>query len=145
MVRLACYACKVYGCIQDEKPWQVAGSRLSNARMMLRLFDDIPMIRHTYNYGLGRHVCKPDFVSTLLTFQTNLLENIFILDYQLSLNLNLEYLVMRYSLQPALIVDNHIHQFSWTLGSNTKAADATGMNAKIKKLVVIRLANRSEN
>lgn len=56
VVRLACYACKLYGCVQDEKPWQSAGSRLSNARMMLRLFDDIPMIRHTYNYGLGRHV-----------------------------------------------------------------------------------------
>ncbi|KAF9820653.1 hypothetical protein SFRURICE_006675 [Spodoptera frugiperda] len=55
VVRLACYACKLYGCVQDEKPWQSAGSRLSNARMMLRLFDDIPMIRHTYNYGLGRH------------------------------------------------------------------------------------------
>uniref|UniRef100_A0A2A4JLG6 Peroxisomal membrane protein 11C n=1 Tax=Heliothis virescens TaxID=7102 RepID=A0A2A4JLG6_HELVI len=55
VVRLACYACKLYGCVQDEKPWQAAGSRLSNARMMLRLFDDIPMIRHTYNYGLGRH------------------------------------------------------------------------------------------
>lgn len=55
VVRLACYACKLYGCVKDEKPWQTAGSRLSSARMMLRLFDDIPMIRHTYNYGLGRH------------------------------------------------------------------------------------------
>ncbi|CAH0582895.1 unnamed protein product [Chrysodeixis includens] len=55
VVRLACYTCKLYGCIKDEKPWQTAGSRLSSARMMLRLFDDIPMIRHTYNYGLGKH------------------------------------------------------------------------------------------
>ncbi|XP_030030498.2 peroxisomal membrane protein 11C [Manduca sexta] len=55
VVRLACYAFKLYGCVKDEKPWQTAGSRLSSARMMLRLFDDIPMIRHTYNYGLGRH------------------------------------------------------------------------------------------
>lgn len=55
VVRLACYACKLYGCVQEEKPWQVAGSRLSTARMMLRLFDDVPMIRHTYNYGLGKH------------------------------------------------------------------------------------------
>ncbi|KAM3966888.1 peroxisomal membrane protein 11C [Aphomia sociella] len=55
VVRLACYAFKLYGCVKDEKPWQAAGSRLSNARLMLRLFDDIPMIRHTYNYGLGRH------------------------------------------------------------------------------------------
>ncbi|XP_075976304.1 peroxisomal membrane protein 11C-like [Anticarsia gemmatalis] len=55
VVRLACYACKLYGCVKDEKPWQKAGSQLSSARMMLRLFDDVPMIRHTYNYGLGRH------------------------------------------------------------------------------------------
>ncbi|XP_052758170.1 peroxisomal membrane protein 11C [Galleria mellonella] len=55
VVRLACYVFKLYGCIKDEKPWQTAGSRLSGARLMLRLFDDIPMIRHTYNYGLGRH------------------------------------------------------------------------------------------
>lgn len=55
VVRLACYACKLYGCVNDEKPWQTAGSRLSSARMMLRLFDDIPMIRHTYNYGFGKH------------------------------------------------------------------------------------------
>lgn len=54
VVRLACYTFKLYGCLTDNKPWQTAGSRLSNARMMLRLFDDIPMIRHTYNYGLGR-------------------------------------------------------------------------------------------
>ncbi|XP_049870830.1 peroxisomal membrane protein 11C-like [Pectinophora gossypiella] len=55
VVRLACYAFKLYGCIKNEKPWQTAGSRLSNARLMLRLFDDIPMLRHTYNYGLGKH------------------------------------------------------------------------------------------
>ncbi|KAJ0177635.1 hypothetical protein K1T71_006508 [Dendrolimus kikuchii] len=55
VVRLACYAFKLYGCIIDDKPWQTAGSRLSNARLMLRLFDDIPMIRHTWTYGLGRH------------------------------------------------------------------------------------------
>lgn len=55
VVRTACYAFKLYGCITDDKPWQTAGSRLSNARLMLRLFDDIPMIRHTWNYGLGKH------------------------------------------------------------------------------------------
>ncbi|KOB74736.1 Peroxisomal membrane protein 11C [Operophtera brumata] len=55
VVRLACYAFKLHGCLKGEKSWQAAGSRLSNARMMLRLFDDIPMIRHTYLYGLGRH------------------------------------------------------------------------------------------
>ncbi|XP_038220845.1 peroxisomal membrane protein 11C-like [Zerene cesonia] len=55
VVRLACYTFKLYGCIKGDKPWQAAGSRLSNARMMLRLFDDIPMMRHTYNYGFGKH------------------------------------------------------------------------------------------
>lgn len=56
VVRLACYSFKLYGCLKGEKPWQAAGSQLSTARMILRLFDDIPMIRHTYSYGLGKHV-----------------------------------------------------------------------------------------
>lgn len=51
----------------NEKPWQTAGSKLSNARMMLRLFDDIPMIRHTYNYGLGKHVSKKSFLTLMCT------------------------------------------------------------------------------
>ncbi|RVE44334.1 hypothetical protein evm_011058 [Chilo suppressalis] len=55
VVRLTCYAFKLYGCIINDKAWQSAGSRLSGARLMLRLFDDIPMLRHTYSYGLGRH------------------------------------------------------------------------------------------
>ncbi|XP_026330392.1 peroxisomal membrane protein 11C-like [Hyposmocoma kahamanoa] len=55
VVRLACYAFKLYGCVRNDKGWQKAGSQLSHSRMILRLFDDIPTIRQTYNYGLGRH------------------------------------------------------------------------------------------
>ncbi|KAI5634443.1 peroxisomal biogenesis factor 11 (PEX11) domain-containing protein [Phthorimaea operculella] len=55
VVRLGCYGLKLYGCLRNDTPWQKAGSRLSEARLILRLFDDIPQLRHTYNYGLGRH------------------------------------------------------------------------------------------
>ncbi|XP_053605658.1 peroxisomal membrane protein 11C-like [Plodia interpunctella] len=76
VVRLACYAFKLYGCIKDEKPWQTAGSRLSNARLMLRLFDDIPMIRHTYNYGLGRH--ESSKTSAILGVLANAVDQFFL-------------------------------------------------------------------
>ncbi|XP_026498484.1 peroxisomal membrane protein 11C-like [Vanessa tameamea] len=76
VVRLACYACKLYGCIQGEKSWQVAGSRLSNARMMLRLFDDIPMIRHTYNYGLGKH--ESSKIAAFLGVLANMVDQAFL-------------------------------------------------------------------
>lgn len=84
VVRLACYACKLYGCAKDEKPWQKAGSQLSHARMLLRLFDDIPMIRHTYNYGLGRHVSIISYFimlsSSVINFNSQLLDKGFILE-----------------------------------------------------------------
>ncbi|XP_032515877.2 peroxisomal membrane protein 11C-like [Danaus plexippus] len=76
VVRLACYTCKLYGCIQGNKPWQTAGSKLSGARLMLRLFDDIPMIRHTYNYGLGRH--ESTKIAALLGVLANIVDQIFL-------------------------------------------------------------------
>ncbi|CAH2085818.1 unnamed protein product [Euphydryas editha] len=76
VVRLACYACKLYGCVQGEKAWQSAGSRLSNARLMLRLFDDIPMIRHTYNYGLGKH--ESSKIAALLGVLANMVDQVFL-------------------------------------------------------------------
>lgn len=30
---------------------------LSYCRLILRLFDDLPMLRHTVTYGLGKEVC----------------------------------------------------------------------------------------
>ncbi|CAK1543829.1 unnamed protein product [Leptosia nina] len=76
VVRLACYTFKLYGCLKGEKPWQTAGSRLSSARMMLRLFDDIPMIRHTYNYGLGRH--ETSKVAATLGVLANMVDQVFL-------------------------------------------------------------------
>ncbi|CAH2040195.1 unnamed protein product, partial [Iphiclides podalirius] len=76
IVRLSCYAFKLYGCIKGEKSWQTAGSRLSNARMMLRLFDDIPMIRHTYHYGLGRH--ESSKIAALLGVLANMVDQAFL-------------------------------------------------------------------
>lgn len=76
IVRLACYTCKLYGCVQGEKSWQTAGSRLSNARLMLRLFDDTPMIRHTYSYGLGRH--ESSNIAALLGVLANMVDQTFL-------------------------------------------------------------------
>ncbi|XP_041989146.1 peroxisomal membrane protein 11C-like [Aricia agestis] len=76
VVRLTCYAFKLYGCIKEEKSWQSAGSRLSNARMMLRLFDDIPMIRHTYSYGLGKH--ESSKTAAILGVMANMVDQAFL-------------------------------------------------------------------
>ncbi|XP_045767338.1 peroxisomal membrane protein 11C-like [Maniola jurtina] len=76
VVRLACYSCKLYGCLRGEKPWQTAGSRLSGARLILRLFDDIPMIRHTYNYGLGRH--ESSKIAAVLGVLANIVDQTFL-------------------------------------------------------------------
>ncbi|XP_023934834.1 peroxisomal membrane protein 11C [Bicyclus anynana] len=76
VVRLACYSCKLYGCLRGEKPWETAGSRLSGARLMLRLFDDIPMLRHTYNYGLGRH--ESSKVAAVLGVLANVVDQTFL-------------------------------------------------------------------
>ncbi|XP_072929367.1 peroxisomal membrane protein 11C-like [Epargyreus clarus] len=76
VVRLACYTFKLYGCIKDDKPWQAAGSRLSNARLMLRLFDDIPMIRHTYTYGLGKH--ESSNIAAALGVLANMVDQMFL-------------------------------------------------------------------
>lgn len=56
VVRLACYSLKLYGCLRGDKGWQKAGSQLSHARMLLRLFDDLPTLMGTLSYGLGKHV-----------------------------------------------------------------------------------------
>ncbi|XP_050677778.1 peroxisomal membrane protein 11C-like [Leptidea sinapis] len=76
VVRLACYTLKLYGCLKEEKSWQAAGSRLSNARLMLRLFDDIPMIRHSYNYGLGKH--ESSKIAAVLGVLANIVDQVFL-------------------------------------------------------------------
>ncbi|KAL0881401.1 hypothetical protein ABMA27_001269 [Loxostege sticticalis] len=76
VVRLACYAFKLYGCVHNDKAWQAAGSRLSGARLILRLFDDIPMIRHTYTYGLGRH--ESSTIAALLGVLANTVDQAFL-------------------------------------------------------------------
>ncbi|CAH2234428.1 peroxisomal membrane protein 11C-like [Pararge aegeria] len=76
VVRLACYTCKLYGCLRGEQAWQTAGSRLSGARLMLRLFDDIPMIRHTYNYGLGKH--ESTKIAAVLGVLANIVDQTFL-------------------------------------------------------------------
>ncbi|GBP65639.1 Peroxisomal membrane protein 11C [Eumeta japonica] len=76
VVRLACYAFKLWGCCVNDKNLQAAGSRLSAARMALRLFDDVPMIRHTYMYGLGRH--ESTWTASVLGVLGNLVDQIFL-------------------------------------------------------------------
>ncbi|XP_073952649.1 peroxisomal membrane protein 11C-like [Choristoneura fumiferana] len=76
VVRLACYTLKLYGCVKNEKSWQTAGSRLSGARLILRLFDDIPMLRHTYYYGLGRH--ESSRMAAMLGVLANMVDQVFL-------------------------------------------------------------------
>ncbi|KAL4714680.1 hypothetical protein ACJJTC_012597 [Scirpophaga incertulas] len=76
VLRLACYTFKLYGCLKNRKEWQAAGSRLSTARLMLRLFDDIPMMRHIYNYGFGKH--ETSTIAAILGLLANIVDQMFL-------------------------------------------------------------------
>ncbi|CAG9138201.1 unnamed protein product [Plutella xylostella] len=76
VVRLACYSLKLYGCLRGDKGWQKAGSQLSHARMLLRLFDDLPTLMGTLSYGLGKH--EPTLTDAALGVLANLVDQLFL-------------------------------------------------------------------
>ncbi|KAB0802912.1 hypothetical protein PPYR_05098 [Photinus pyralis] len=61
-IRTLCYTSKLIGsCTCDEvlaKRCQTFSSQMSATRAVLRLFDDLPMLRHSLQYGLGKQ--EPD-------------------------------------------------------------------------------------
>lgn len=60
VLRALCYSTKLIGGLcKDElhaKRFAAFSSQMSNARAVLRLLDDLPMLQYTIEYGLGKHV-----------------------------------------------------------------------------------------
>lgn len=76
VVRLACYAAKLYGCMTNNDGWKTAGSKLSATRMTLRLFDDVPTTRYTISYGLGKN--ESSKASAFLGLISNVVDQVFL-------------------------------------------------------------------
>lgn len=63
-MKILCYSAKlVAGLNVDRDPvlakrFAIVSSKISGARATLRLIDDIPMLQHTLNYGLGSQVIQ---------------------------------------------------------------------------------------
>lgn len=60
MLRTLCYSTKLIGGLSKNdvfaKRFTAFSSQMSNARAVLRLLDDLPMLHYTIEYGLGKHV-----------------------------------------------------------------------------------------
>lgn len=59
-MRALCYSTKLIGGLSKNeiraKRFAAFSSQMSNARAVLRLLDDLPMLQYTIEYGLGKHV-----------------------------------------------------------------------------------------
>ncbi|XP_077286349.1 peroxisomal membrane protein 11C-like [Arctopsyche grandis] len=75
IVRLACYSLKLWGSIKKDEGLLRASSKLSATRATMRLFDDLPMLRHTLEYGLGRS--EPDKTFSILGVLGNVVDQLF--------------------------------------------------------------------
>lgn len=60
MLRTLCYSTKLVGGLTNneglKRRFNVFSSQMSAARAVLRLLDDLPMLKYTMEYGLGRMV-----------------------------------------------------------------------------------------
>lgn len=61
IIRTACYSAKLISGLSNNeafaKKMAVFSSKMSTTRAALRLFDDLPMLKYTLEYGLGNEVC----------------------------------------------------------------------------------------
>jgi len=67
-LRTICYTSKLIGGLTSDpvlaKKWFIVSSKMSGTRAVLRLLDDLPMLKYTLEYGLGKS--EPDnFIRTL--------------------------------------------------------------------------------
>ena len=60
IIRTLCYSCKLIAGLTSDKElarkYGIFSSQLSACRMTLRLFDDLPMLKSTLEYGFGKEV-----------------------------------------------------------------------------------------
>ncbi|XP_060524784.1 peroxisomal membrane protein 11C [Cylas formicarius] len=80
VLRTLCYLTKLLGDVQKNpdsaKKFAIFSSQMSATRSTLRLLDDLAVIKHTFQYGLGRD--EPDKLMACLGVTTNILDQTFL-------------------------------------------------------------------
>lgn len=60
VIRTLCYGAKLASGLAKSQTTaeklNIFSAQMSNCRVILRLFDDLPMLSHTLQYGLGKEV-----------------------------------------------------------------------------------------
>lgn len=81
VIRTLCYAAKLASALNvDRHPdaankLKIFSSKMSQTRATLRLFDDLPMLQCTLQYGLGKH--EPDQTLSVIGVLTNIFDTIY--------------------------------------------------------------------
>ncbi|CRK94628.1 CLUMA_CG008128, isoform A [Clunio marinus] len=82
IVRTLCYTTKLVSAIQAEKgnddlskKFAIFSTKMSQTRANLRLFDDIPMIQYTKEYGWGDK--EPDQLMAVIGVLTNVIDHLY--------------------------------------------------------------------
>lgn len=80
IVRTLCYTTKLVSAIQQSRgnddlaaKLAIFSSKMSQTRANLRLFDDIPMIQYSMEYGLGER--EPDRLMAAIGVMTNVVDH----------------------------------------------------------------------
>lgn len=78
-LRTLCYSAKLVGGLTANKlhaeRWQIFSSQMSSTRAVLRLLDDLPMLKYNIEYGLGKS--EPDKFMATVGVVTNIIDQIY--------------------------------------------------------------------
>ncbi|KAF5295109.1 hypothetical protein FQA39_LY13260 [Lamprigera yunnana] len=79
LVRILCYSAKLLGSISNDKVFakrcSTFSAQMSTTRAVLRLFDDLPMLKYSLQYGLGKE--EPDKYLASIGVITNIVDQIY--------------------------------------------------------------------
>lgn len=79
VLRTLCYSTKLVGGLTDNpqfaKRWETFSSQMSATRAVLRLLDDLPMLKYTLEYGLGKE--EPDKFMASVGVATNFVDQVY--------------------------------------------------------------------
>ncbi|XP_063705422.1 peroxisomal membrane protein 11C [Culicoides brevitarsis] len=81
VIRTLCYAAKLASVMNAEKhpdaanKLKIFSSKMSQTRATLRLFDDLPMLQCTLQYGWGKH--EPDRTLSVIGVLSNIFDTIY--------------------------------------------------------------------
>jgi len=78
-LRTLCYSTKLIGGLTSNelfaKRWQSFSSQMSATRSVLRLLDDLPMLKYTLEYGFGKE--EPDQFMASVGVVTNVIDQVY--------------------------------------------------------------------